>query len=520
MELLSPELDRLEPSLQLAAERMPCWVNVGIKRVVHGPITHTPDGGFLLGPAAGLKNYWLCCGASIGITQGPGCGKYLAQWIVHGQTEINVRDMDPRRYGSWASGDYAKAKSIDEYEQMYQPYLPGEHREVGRPTRSTPLYGILKSQGAIYGDTFGWERAKWFSHGHSEEQYGFRRNNSFDAVSMECCAVRENVGLMELSSFAKFEITGRDSTALLNRLSANRIPQFDGEIRLSHMLTHLGGIECELTIVRLRAQHFYLLAGAIGELHDFDWLFQHIETGEEVIVRNITDDIGVLILTGPKSRDVLSPLTDTSLTNEDGFTWMTAREIVISDIPVRALRVSYAGELGWELHHRIEEMPMLYETLMTAGKFYGIRLFGTYALNSLRMEKAYKAWGSELTTEVSLVEAGMMQFSRNQNSFIGSDILKIKQDTGVETHLVYCEVDVTDADAIGNEPVFDAEKIIGITTSGAYGHYVKKSLAFAYVRTGYEKPGTQFEITVLGNRCKATVLEESAWDPQNKRLRS
>ncbi|MGE4660573.1 MAG: FAD-dependent oxidoreductase, partial [Arenicellales bacterium] len=190
MELLSPALDRLETSLEHAAERIPCWTNAGIKRVVNGPITHTPDGGFLLGPAEGLRNYWLCCGASIGITQGPGCGKYLAQWMVHGQTEINVRDMDPRRYGKWASGDYAIAKSIDEYQQMYQPHLPGEYRDAGRPTRVTPLYEKLKQAGAVYADTFGWERAKWYPPHGVEEEYGFRRTNNFDAVASECRTVR------------------------------------------------------------------------------------------------------------------------------------------------------------------------------------------------------------------------------------------------------------------------------------------------------------------------------------------
>jgi len=518
-ELFSPELDRLETSLALAADLMPCWLNAGIKRVVHGPITHTPDGGFLLGPAAGLNNYWLCCGSSIGITQGPGCGKYLAQWMVHGQTEINVRDMDPRRYGSWASGDYVVAKSIDEYQQMYQPYLPGEFRDVGRPIRSTPLYKTLKKEGAVYGDTFGWERAKWFTQDRDKEQFGFRRVNDFETVGEECLTVRKKVGLMDISSFAKYEIVGCDAAALLNRVSANRVPEENGKIILTHMLTRLGGIESELTLVRIESGLYYLLASAVAELHDFDWLVQHIEPGEKVLVTNVTDQIGVLILTGPRARDVLSQLTNSKLTNEDGFTWMSSREIVVASIPVRALRVSYAGELGWELHHPMDQMPALYEALRDAGEAFGLRLFGTYALNSLRMEKAYRAWGSELTTEISLVEAGMINFSRNNNAFIGADVLREKGSGGVDIRLVYCDVDVEDADAMGNEPVYDGEEIIGITTSGAYGHCVKKSLAFAYVKSRYAQVGTQFQIEILGNRHKAEVLSDAAWDPQNRRLR-
>jgi len=519
MELLSPALERLETSLELAAERIPCWANAGIKRVVNGPITHTPDGNFLLGPAEGLRNYWLCCGASIGITQGPGCGKYLAQWMVHGQTEINVRDMDPRRYGKWASGDYAIAKSIDEYQQMYQPYLPGEYRDVGRPTRVTSLYKTLKNAGAVYGDTFGWERAKWYALPGVEEQYGFRRNNSFETVGEECRAVREAVGLTDLTSFAKYEVTGADAHTLLERVCANRVPAKDGAVVLSQMLTSLGGIESEATVTRLAKDHYYLLSGAVAELHDFDWLVQHIESGEDVAVRNMTDDYGVLVLSGPKSREVLSSLTDAGLTNEDGFTWMSAKEITVADISVRALRVSYVGELGWELHCPMAKLGDLHDALMQAGEAQGIRRFGTYAMNSLRLEKAYKGWGAELTTEISLVEADMLRFARKSGGYIGADVVERKKNEGAPIHLVYCEVDAVDADPMGNEPVLDGDTIIGVTTSGGYGHIVKKSLAFAYVNSGYESAGSTFDIRILGERRKATVLAQAAWDPANERLK-
>ena len=520
MELLTPEIDRLETSLELAAERIPCWAEAGIKRVVHGPITHTPDGGFLLGPAEGLRNYWLCCGASIGITQGPGCGKYLAQWIVHGQTEINVRDMDPRRYGKWASGDYAVAKCVDEYQEMYQPALPGEFRDAGRPTRVTPLYDTLKAQGAIFGDTFGWERAKWFAPAGVSEQYGFRRSNWFPTVAAECRVVREQVGVLDLSSFAKYEVTGKDALALLERVCANRVPARDGAVVLTQMLTTLGGIECEATVTRLGENHYYLLSGAVAELHDLDWLVQHVEKNEDVTLTNVTDDYGVLVLSGPNSREVLSELTDVGLTNEDGFTWMSAREITVAGVPVRALRVSYVGELGWELHVSMSQMKPLYDALMKAGEGHGIKNFGTYALNALRMEKAYKAWGSELTTEISLVEADMLRFARKGGGYIGADVVEQKRRDGVATYLVYCAVEAADADVMGNEPVYAGDKVIGITTSGAYGHCVEQSLAFAYVDPGYDAPGSVFDIEILGERRRARVLAEAAWDPRNERLRA
>ena len=327
------------------------------------------------------------------------------------------------------------------------------------------------------------------------------------------------VGLMDSSSFAKYEIIGSHAKQLLDRLCANRIPEINGNIVLTHMLTQLGGIECEAIVVQLSADHYYVLSGAVAELHDFDWLVQHIEPGDKVNVVNVTDDVGVLVLTGPNARDVLSQLTDAGLTNQDGFTWMTARDITVEGIPVRALRVSYAGELGWELHHQISQMPRLFDALMTAGEAFDLRLFGTYALNSLRMEKAYKAWGSELTTEISLVESDIMRFAKKGGGYIGADAVQKKAKGDVNVRLVYCEVNTLDADAMGNEPVYDGEQVIGITTSGAYGHCVGKSLAFAYVKTGYEKAGTQFDIEILGGRQKATVLAGPAWDPENKRLK-
>ncbi|MDP6855877.1 MAG: aminomethyltransferase family protein, partial [Arenicellales bacterium] len=319
---------------------------------------------------------------------------------------------------------------------------------------------------------------------------------------------------------AKYEVTGDDAFTFLERVCANRVPTIDGGIVLSQMLTTLGGIESEATLTCLSPNHYYLLSGAVAELHDLDWLVQHVEQGEDVTVRNVTDDFGVLVVTGPQSRGVLAALTDAGLANESGFTWMSAKEITVANIAVRALRVSYVGELGWELHCPMERLGDLYDALMQAGQAHGIRRFGTYAMNSLRLEKAYKGWGSELTTEISLVEADMLRFARKSGGYIGADVIERKKNEGVPIHLVYCEVDADDADPIGNEPVLDGDVIIGVTTSGGYGHAVQKSLAFAYVNSGYESAGTTFDVRILGERRKATVLAEAAWDPANERLKN
>ena len=518
-ELLPPDIDRLATSLERAAKRIPAFETAGIKRIVSGPITHCPDGNFLLGPAPGLRNYWMCCGASIGITQGPGAGKYLAQWMVHGQTEINMLGFDPRRYGEWSAGRYALEKSIDEYQQMYQVPYPGEFRDDGRPVKTTPIHDKLKAAGAVFAETFGWERPKWFAPPGVEERYSFRRTNWFEPVANECKAVREGVGVLDLSAFAKYDVTGRDAAAFLDRLCANRVPRRQGGVVLAHMLGEPGGIECEVTISRLGDERFFVLSGATAELHDLDWMTWHIDEGEAVEIENRSADLACLVLTGPRSRDVLGALTAADLGNE-AFPWMSAREIEVAGVPVRALRVSYVGELGWELHHPMEGMGTLYDALMGAGEVHGIANFGLYAMNAMRMEKGYKGWGAELTTEMTPVEAGLERFVKLDKQFIGADVVKAHQASDAGIRLVYCTVDAADADPMGNEPVFDGERVIGITTSGAYGHTVRRSLAFAYVESAYAEPGTSFEVGILGERRSATVQAAPLYDPRNERLRA
>ena len=286
------------------------------------------------------------------------------------------------------------------------------------------------------------------------------------------------------------------------------------------MLTELGGIECEATITRLAPDRFYVLSAAVAELHDLDWLQQHINDGEDVSVKNVTHDYGVLVLTGPRSRDVLAKLTDEDLGN-DAFAWLRGKEIDVSGVPTRALRISYVGELGWELHHPVGEMAKLYDLVMAAGEEFGIANFGTYAVNAMRMEKAYKAWGAELTTEITMVEADMERFvDSRKTDFIGREATLARASQSIETKLVYVSVDSADADPMGNEPVYDGDRIIGVTTGGAYGFTVGKSLAFAYVEPAYANPGSEFDIRIVGEQRRATVLAEPAYDPKNLRLRS
>ena len=519
MELLEPDLDRLEEHLKKGMDRIPQFRDVGIKRIICGPITHTPDGNFLAGPAPGLRNFWMFCAASVGIAQGGGAGKYMAQWMTYGDADINMLEFDPRRYLSWTHKDYAVAKCTDEYKRMYVTPLPNESLGVGRPIKTTSIYKKLQNQGAMYIDAFGWERPKWFAKYGIQEEYSFKRSNAFPYVQKECEAVQNSVGILDLSTFSKYEISGEHSETFLDRLCANRIPKKDSSIVLTHMLNEKGRIQSELTITRLPNNLFYVLSSTASEIRDFDWFNFHINKDQKVNIKNVTQTYGVLVLVGPQSRSVLSQLTNADLSNEH-FPWLKGKEISINGIPVRALRINYLGELGWELHHPMNQMEKLYKGLMDSGNQYNITNFGTYAVNSLRIEKAYKGWGSELTGEITLVEADMYRFFNldKKNNFIGAKALKEKLEKGIKIKIVYLEINVDDADAMGNEPVFYQNKIVGIVTSGGFGFRVNKSLAFAYVESNLAEVGREFDIQIQGQKRKAIVLQDMAYDPDNKRL--
>ena len=569
--------DVLEECIEFAAMRIPAFMEAGIKQTVSGPITHTPDSGYLMGPAPGLRNYWHCGGASIGITQGPGAGKYLAQWMVHGQTEINVRSMDPRRFGDHTGprSSFAIAKATDEYHEMYQVRLPGEYRAAGRAQKASPIYDRLDRLGAQWQEVYGWERPQYFSPNGTGERHSFRRSNAFDPVAAEVRGVRERVGIADITAFASFEVSGSGAAALLDRLSANRLPARDGGIRLVHMLTELGGIECEMTIARLAPDRFYLTSAIMGQSHDLDWLTQHAPNGADVVlcdtlsilrdapngadvvlcdtlsilrdapngadvvlhdtlsilgdapsrkfqrkdlqISDVTDSTGILAVTGPRARDVLAPLTGADLSN-DAFRWLTAAEITVAGVACLALRVSYVGELGWELHCAMDRLAELYDAVVDAGVPHGLVHFGSYAMNVMRLEKGYKAWGSELTTEITPIEARLERFVDFGRPFIGRDATVARRDQAepLAMVLVYCDVDATDSDVRGNEPAFDGGgNVMGIATSGTWGHTVGRSLAFVYVAPQFEAPGSTFELDLLGERRTATVLAEPAYDPAN-----
>jgi dimethylglycine dehydrogenase len=514
-ELFEGDLDRIAPWVEQALDRMPIFANAGIKRVINGAIPHTPDGNPLVGPMPGVLNAWQCCGSSIGIAQGAGCGKFLAQWMIHGDAEINMGSVDPRRFGSYADQDYTRAKSFDDYQNMFETPLPGREIQAGRPRRITPLSAVLKAKGAVMTEVHGWERPKYFAPKGFVEKLQFRRTNTFDLVAAECLAVRERVGIMDLSSFAKFDVTGPGAEALLDRLTANRLPKKLGGIGLTQVLSDKGRILGEWTITRLGPERFYLLTGAGAEEQTRDDLA--FAAGPDVTIANVTDTFGMLVVAGPRSREVLAGLTETDLSSA-AFRWLSAQEVSLAGIPVRALRVTYVGELGWEIHAPMGDLARLYTAIWTAGQPHGIADFGGQAVNALRMEKAYRGYGSELTNEITLIEADCARFyAPDKGVFRGRTATEAVRAAGVRTTLVYGEVAATDCDIYGGEAVMQGDRVVGVCTSGGFGHAVGKSLAFAYVSLGADK---DLEVVILGERRALTLRDAPAWDPTNARQRA
>ena len=522
--LFPEDIDKIAPWLAEAFNRAPAMGEVGIKRWVHGAITHTTDGHMLLGPAPGLKNYWLNTGSSIGLAWGPGAGRELARWIVHGETELSLRHYDPRRFG-WADHDYIDPKAVEDYEWMFRVHPPGEERLANRPVRVSSLYEKLKGKRAMYTEFYGWEQPKWFVPEDQplEDAHGWRRPAWYPAVAEECKAVRERVAMMDLTAFSKYEVSGADALSFLDRVTTGRIPK-EGRISLNYVLNDQARIETEITVTRLADDRFYVISGAMGEQRDLDWLNHSIADGEDVTITDLSTVNGVLVLVGPHARDVLSACTDADVSKE-AFPFLSSRELTIAGVDVRALRVGFTGALGWELHMPVGEMEAVYDALWAAGEAHGIADFGGHALNSLRIEKMYLT-RNELTHDIGPIQAGVEFFvKRDKGDFVGKDALD-RPPSGNPWKLVYLDVDAGGldvegaADCVGGEGVFAGDQAIGLTTSGGYGFTVDKSLAFAYVTADHAAPGTELEVMILGEKKPAVVLDGPVFDPENAHLRA
>jgi len=511
--LFDADYDRVMPYLEESLNRMPIFAELGITRDVHGAISHPPDGNPLIGPAPGVKNYWCCCGTQIGIGWGPGLTRELARWMVHGSADISMREYDPRRFGDYATKDWQVIKAEEDYCLRHEIPFPHFNRLAGRPIKPSPLYERLKEKGAVYEEVFGHERPRWFAKGDVEQRdyYGFKRTPVHDMVAAECKAVRENVGIMDVTAFTKVMVEGPDAYALLDRLTANRMPQKLGSITLTHMLNRRGRIELETTIVRMAEDKFYLVCAAFFERRLVDHLTQQ-NAGEDVTISTLSTEWSALSLNGPRARDVLAACTDADLSNK-AFRWLSAQEITVAGHTIWAFRMSYAGELGWEFHMPSTACLDVYDALWAAGQPHGIADYGSFAMNVLRMEKGFKGAG-ELTNEVTLAEADVLRFAREDKEYLGKD--KTLNADSLPWICAYLEIEADGVeDGHGGEAVRVNGQVVGSTASVAYGHTVGKILAFAYIKPEAATPGTDVEVLIAGAPRKGRILSEPAYDPQS-----
>ena len=524
--LWSDDLERLEPQILDAGERVPVLGEAGIARVVNGPIPYAPDGNPYLGPERGLRNFFHCNTFSFGIAQGGGAGKAIAEWILDGRPEFDIWSIDRRRYKEYATTRYTIDKAIEVYQNEYAMGFPFEERPAGRPAYTSPLYDKLLSKGAYYGARGGWERPIWFDTGHgtasaiTDHSLSFFRRNAWrPLVAEECDAVRNRVGLLDFPGFSKFEVRGAGAESYLDRLLCTKLPRL-GRVSLVYALLPDGKVLSEFTITRIADDHFYLVGAAGAEWHDLDVLEQALPDDGSVAVSNVTADYGSLVLVGPRSRDVLASITETPLDNA-AFPWLSMRSISTAVGPVRALRVNYVGELGWELHASNAQMEALYDAIWAAGEPHGIRDFGIYAVDSLRLDKGYRGWKVDLEIGYSLFDASMDRFvDISKPDFVGKAAMVAERESGPTWRFVSMTLDDPgDADAPFCASVFSGDRRVGIVTSGGWSFTLGQSVALAYVRPEFEEPGTKLEIEIFGSRRSATVGAEPLFDPENTRLR-
>jgi len=521
-ELFQEDIDRLMPHIEAAMARVPAFAEVGFKQVYNGAIAYTPDGNPIIGPAWDIDNFWLSEGHSFGITAAGGAGWQLAEWIIEGEPTIDMLGVEPRRFGDYVSKDYLIDKTEEAYSHVFIIHYPDEEREAGRPLKTAPCYERLKSMGAVFGQKFGWERANWFVDGEMEQvdHWSFRRSKWFDAVGKEVTNVTNNVGVLDMTAFAKCRISGKHALKFLDNLLANKIPQKSGQIALCHALNSNGGIHSEFTVLKEKEESYYLVsAGALQRL-DHDYIKKYMSQDDDVHYQNLTDEKGVLVLAGPKSRELLERVSDHDFSNE-AFPWLSAQEIEIDDCRITAMRVNYVGELGWELHHELNDQNKIFDKLFENGSDLGLKPFGIRAMDSMRFEKSYRMVGTELSIEYSAFESSMDRFIQtDKENFLGKESLLAWQKKNNQSRLVTLEVDeIKNADVLGNNAVTIEGQLIGRATGGNFGYRVNKSLALAMLDIEKAEVGTRCSIDILGEIHPATVIADSPFDPKNERLR-
>jgi 4-methylaminobutanoate oxidase (formaldehyde-forming) len=529
-QLLQPDWDHFQPIMELAMARVPALADAGIKELLNGPESFTPDGNFILGPAPGVSGFYVGAGFNaFGIASGGGAGKVLAEWIVGGEAPFDVWPVDIRRFGApHGDIDWVRKRTLELYGKHYTIAWPNEEHHSGRPLRRSPLYDHLKSQGAVFGEKLGWERPNWFAIADepARDEYSFEKPNWFDAVAREHRATRERVAVFDQTSFAKFQLTGRDVESALGWICANDVARPVGSLVYTQMLNARGGIECDLTIARLAEDRFYIVTGTGFATHDFDWIARNIPDGLDAQLVDITSSNAVLALMGPNARKVLEKVTRDDVTSA-GFPFGQARQLTVAGAPVLALRVTYVGELGWELHIPIASAAVVYEALMAAGGEFGIVNAGYRAIETLRLEKGYRAWGADIGPDHSPLEAGLgwaVKF-KSGTPFLGREALLRQRESPLKKQLCGFTVDDPEVFLLGRETIYRDGERVGWLSSGGYGHTVKQGIGYGYVRCndGVDRDyllAGRYELEVATERVPCKLQLAPLVDPKMERVKA
>ena len=520
-QLYPDDLDRLEWYVEDAMARVPILGTAGVNKVINGPIPYTPDGNPLIGPMPGAANAFEACVFTFGIAQAGGAGKVLAEWVVDGGTEWDMWSCDPRRFTAYADQDHANRKGMEVYGHEYAMHFPHHTWLAGRDKRLSPIHDRLKRCGGQFGVYGGWERANWFARLGDDTSEAATRTWErdgpwFPRIREECEAVRDAAGILNLCGFSRYLVSGAGAADWLEGLIAGRVPRV-GRIGLGYFPDERGRIVTEMSLVRLAEDTVLLITAAAAEWHDLEWLQRHLPDRPDIAVENRTEEFDCQSLTGPKAREILSGLCDADLT----LPWLSWQRTAIGGRAVLLLRVSYAGEPGWELHTAVEDSAAVYDAVLEAGRPHGLKPFGMFALNSLRLEKGYRAWKGDLSTDYTVLEGGLDRFVRwSKEGFVGKAAMEIERQAGPARRFVTLVVDAGACDAPYMSTLRHGEETVGETTSGGWGHRIGKSIALGMARADMAVEGTELDVEIFGERRRAVVqADRPLYDPDNARMR-
>ncbi|MEZ5847408.1 MAG: FAD-dependent oxidoreductase [Geminicoccaceae bacterium] len=516
-ELFADDLERIEDNMMRAIERVPAVGEAGIKRVINGPMIWSPDSSALLGPVPELRGYFCCCGIIPGFSQSGGLGRLAAEWLIEGEPSLDLFGWDLARFGHWADRSFTRARVADQYAHRFKIHFPGEEREAGRPVRCRPVYERQKALGARFGLNFGWEHPLFFD-ADVPDSAGFTRQPWFDSVGREARMLRERAGIIDISNFARYRVSGSGARAWLDAVFANRIPTRDGHSCLTPLIGRRGGIAGDFTVTREREDRYWILGSGMAERYHLRF-FNAVPLPEGTRFESMTEAMCGFNVAGPASRDILATLTSDGLDN-GAFPFFRSKRIEVGGIDCLAIRVSFTGDLGWELHCDQASQKALYEALLDAGRGHGAGPVGSRALMSLRMEKGYGSWGRDYSPEYWPQESGLEGLIRSDRDFLNRAAWEAIRDKPARERMTMLEIDAREADATGGEPIFLADGTpAGQVSSGAYGYSVGKSLAIAYLKAGSAGPGDEVEVAILGRPHAARILAEPPFDPGGERLR-